>query len=79
MPYGDVRRRAERGGGDLLGFGEYHDWAYGEIMTHRPNYVTYICSESGDESEAQKQFKGCVRLKELGIEKEAPAESSRSK
>ena len=47
----------------LLGFGKYHDWSYGGILTENPNYVAYICSESEDVCEKQKKFLGWVKLK----------------
>ena len=30
----------------LVKFGNYPDWAYGDILTNKPNYATYIWQES---------------------------------
>ena len=30
----------------VMGFGEYHRWAYGEVMKERPNYVANVAMES---------------------------------
>ena len=58
----------------LLGFGKYHDWAYGEILANKPNYATYICQESFESSEEQQSFQEWVTLKTFGSEKEAMEE-----
>ena len=78
-PYGDVRKLAGGSGDSLLRFGEYHDWAYGEIVTHKPNYVVYVCAESGEGNEARKQFQEWARLKEYIISNETLAKSHISK
>ena len=58
----------------LLGFGNYHDWAYGGIMTNKPNYVTYISQESFDSSDAQHRFHEWATLKKFESEKETMGE-----
>ena len=40
----------------LMGFGKYRDWAYGEIMKNKPNYVTYLRQECMESSEGKQQF-----------------------
>ena len=41
VPTGETGDRVKvRGGASLLNFGSYHDWAYGELMTNKPNYVS---------------------------------------
>ena len=77
-PYGDVQRLAGRSWGRLLSSGEYRDWAYGEIVTRKPKCVVYVCAESGEGNEAQKQRQEWARLKEHIMEKEALAKSARS-
>ena len=54
-PNGGGRELEERRGSILLNFGDYHDWAYGEIL--RGDYVSYICTESGECSEERSHFK----------------------
>ena len=58
----------------LLGFGKYHDWAYGEILTNKPNYVTYIFQESFESSEEQQRLQEWVTLKTFESEKETTEE-----
>ena len=59
---------------NLLGFGKYHDWEYGEILTNKPNYVSYICQESFESSEEQQRFQQWVTLKTYESEKETMEE-----
>ena len=63
----------------LLGFGKYHDWSYGDVLTYKPNYVAYVCEESEEISQSQKQFAEWIRLKEYNIQKEVLAASEASK
>ena len=78
-PCGDFRRVVGRVEAILLGFGKYHDWRYGEILTETPHYVTYICSESEDVFGDHQKFTDWITLKGRSIEKNALSASSRSK
>ena len=60
----------------LMGFGEYHHWAYGNVLTEKPNYVTYVCAGGGRSSEAQKHSQEWIKLKEDRIEQEVLASSN---
>ena len=53
----------------MLGFGKYHDWAYEQILTNKPNYVTYIFQESIAGSEEQHRFQERATLKTHESEK----------
>ena len=55
----------------LLGFGEYYDWTYGQVMKATPNYVTYICQECTTSSQEQEQFQEWVTSMAFGSEREA--------
>ena len=72
-PRGDVWRLLERGASALLGFGSYYDGSYGEILPGKPNYVSYLGSESEDVCEGQKKFKGWVERKECSVGRDAQA------
>ena len=39
----DLKSRQVKDGNSLVNFGEYHDWAYAEILRDKPNYAAYIC------------------------------------
>ena len=71
-PRGEAGDRSKvRDETSLLNFGTYRDWAYGEIMTHMPQYVTYICLESTESSPEQQQFPEWITLKAYDDENEA--------
>ena len=55
----------------LMNFGEYHDWAYGDILKVKPNYVSYICNESMDIDVGQQEFQDWITLREYETEKQA--------
>ena len=78
-PRGDFRRVVEMGEMALLGFGNYRDWRYGDVLTYKPNYVAYVCEESEETSQARKQFTEWIMLAEYSIQKEVPAASAESK
>ena len=53
-----------------MNFGDFHDWAYGEIMANGPNYATFICQESFGVSQEQQRCQEWVALKTFGNERE---------
>ena len=59
-----------RDGESLMGFGDYHDWTYGDIMTNKPNYATYVCQESFGIILEHQKFQEWVTLKTFGNEQE---------
>ena len=64
-------------GNSWVDFGEYHDWAYAEILSEKPHYEAYICMGSKEISEEQRQFQEWATLKEYEIQAEVCAENSR--
>ena len=58
MNYSIQRMEKKMGGRSeenrVMGFGEYHHWAYGKVFTEQPHYATYVSTESGRSSDAQK-------------------------
>ena len=58
----------------MMKFGDYPDWAYGEILTSKPNYLTYIPRESFGGSEEHQRFQEWATLMTFGSEKETTEE-----
>ena len=52
----------------LMNFGDYQDWAYGDIMREKPHCVSYICNESMESSAEQQQFQEWIALSEYESE-----------
>ena len=75
-PCGDVRRLVGGNESNLLGFGAYYGWGYGEILPGEPNYVSYICSESEDLWGEQNEFDDWAKRNGRCIEKEERPSSS---
>ena len=64
-------------GSSLMNFGEYHDWAYGEIHRDRPQYEAYICMESKDSSDERRQFREWATLKVYGNQADGRTNNNR--
>ena len=72
VPRGETGDRAKvKDETSLLDFGSYRDWDYGEIMTNKPNYASYICHENMESSPEQPQFQEWITLKAYDDENEA--------
>ena len=51
----------------LLGFGEFKDWIYGEILTDKPRYVSHLWTENDRSSPGKKMFADWLKLTEYTL------------
>ena len=55
----------------LLGFGEYARWRYGDIVTEKPQYATFLIEDNDPHPcPAKKRFADWINRKEKGIRRE---------
>ena len=50
-----------------LGFGEYYDWTYVDVLTHKQAYVEYLRKDNYGQCPQKKKFAEWIRWEDEGI------------
>ena len=59
----------------LVGFVEFNDWSYGEILTDKPHYLSHLWTEHYGSSPEKKMFTGRLERTEYSILEDAQSPS----